>query len=127
MLFSSFGINYNSLPERFRKVRAPAVSFNSSCLLPCVVALMPHNSQFWASRMLYERDRARGNSHDAAQGSVIIRQQQASNKLCSDGTAASDELFSDGTAAQRAAAALPVMHVDIIKDDFWHTHPDVLA
>ena len=24
LLYSTFGINYNSLPERFRKVRAPA-------------------------------------------------------------------------------------------------------
>lgn len=48
------------------------------------------------------------------QGSVIIRQKKAKTRL-------------DGTAAQRAAAALPVLHVDIIKDDFWRTHPDVLA
>ena len=48
------------------------------------------------------------------QGSVIIRQKKA--KACPG-----------GPAAERAAAATPVLHVDIIRDTFWQTHPHVLA
>ena len=66
MLFTQFGVNYNELPERFKK------------------------------------------------GSVIIRRMQL---VCG-----SD---SEGTGKHRSAPA--VLHVDIIKDEFWQQNPELLA
>ena len=42
LLFTSFGINYNSLPERYRKVRTPAIQSAEPPPLLCELALMPH-------------------------------------------------------------------------------------
>ena len=51
------------------------------------------------------------------QGSVVIRHKQA----------AAAKPCSDGAAVTRTATVLPVLHVDIIKDDFWLEHPALLA
>ncbi|KAL4437020.1 hypothetical protein ABPG75_004159 [Micractinium tetrahymenae] len=68
LLFSRFGINYSTLPERFRK------------------------------------------------GSVVIRQRVTVQKQ-----------MPDGRTKQKERLEPVVLHCDIIRDDFWRQHPELLA
>ena len=76
LLFSTFGINYNDLPQRFRKVREPAPALRAALqaiarnacprpLLPCTTTLhLPGLGGCVAAG--HSEQRARGRQHGAA-------------------------------------------------------------
>lgn len=133
MLFSEFGVNYNSVPARFRKVAFPHLSSSVSVFggrsaslgarpraprgLPPReprrrVVSSPHPSlhvPFHARPM----PMAPGPS-PCPQGSTIIRLLQSTPVTRPDGSVG---------ARQRWVPS--VLHVDIIGDAFWQEHPEL--
>ena len=122
LLFSQFGLNYNTVPERFRKVRRPP--------RPALLRV-GHTDQCWCASWelrgfrglfigsLVEQNKGKYKQtykNGCPQGSVVVRQRVKHTKTAAD-----------GQQRERERLELCVLHCDIIKDAFWAERPELLA
>lgn len=112
LLHSRFGVNYNNLPEQFKKVGRACQVAGSSCALRllrgarrcCLSVASPALAQPCTGLL---------------QGSVVIRQQQQVDV---------GKQREDGTPVLRTRRVPVVLHCDIIRDEpFWASNPELLA
>ncbi|KAG9097063.1 tRNA-His guanylyltransferase, partial [Ceratobasidium sp. 392] len=102
ILFRDFKINYNALPERFKK---------GSVLVREVVDLAPDAITFSAQDIDETGAETPVVDETGTQDSITV----AAKPKC------------NSKKKQRAPpTVVRIIHVDIIKDDFWSAHPDIL-
>ncbi|ELU42918.1 Thg1 domain-containing protein [Rhizoctonia solani AG-1 IA] len=110
ILFSNYGINYNGLPERFKKgsvlVREPTLQVIQS-----------------ESPEVANPDRPKGNVNIADISDPAISSQNVHDVIPTKSE-------SKQIAKNKPKRALPnivrVIHVDIIKEEFWSARPELL-
>jgi len=95
LLFTTFGINYSTLPERFRKVRGYLRRF----------ALLHYPGGVLNSRL----------APRLLQGSVVVRTKAVEIRQ-----------RADGSVKEKEVVRPTVLHVDLIRDDFWLERPELL-
>lgn len=103
LLFNTFGINYNNLPQQFRKVWSWKV-----VLLPHCLYSNKWNNVNWHVLNI-------NASVLSLQGSVIIHSPKTIEKV-----------KDDGTLIERKVMRLQIFHEDIIRDAFWNNNPHLL-
>lgn len=106
LMFTRFGVNYNTLPEQFRKVCKGRVLRGVGACMMSVVSVV----------VLIHSARAAYTDVHPTQGTVLVWQQVVVPKTTREG----------GVVEKRKRVLQP-LHVDIIRDGFWNQHPHVLA
>ena len=133
LLFSQFGINYNNLPEIYRKGS---------------VLIWTPSDKASTSDQKHEKAEDSDKTTDKSQHSIVIEKANftddsrshdssgnSSSKSCNSTPAAATAIVvSLGTANDRGSRrskgkvkrVVEVLHVDIIGDKFWTEHADIL-
>ena len=111
LLFERFGINYNQLPEQFKKVRSRQHS-RTHCSVDtprAVTSRLPSSSA-------PAPNRPQTRECCCVQGSVVTWQ-----------ASAEEAPYSGARPLGKRKQVLTVQHVDLIQDAFWESNPDLLA
>ncbi|KAG9044801.1 tRNA-His guanylyltransferase [Tulasnella sp. UAMH 9824] len=114
ILHSQFGINYNSVDARFRKGSV------------VVKVLKPVEESQEASRSSGHSDTGASGSFDQGGSETEVGENDITAQKIQQRREKKEAKKAEKAAMKKREWILSVMHCDVIGDEFWRSHPDVL-
>lgn len=114
ILHSQFGINYNSVDARFRKGSV------------VVKVQKPVEKPNEASASSAQSDVEAGGSFDQGTPDTDVGEKDITAQKIQHRREKKEAKKAEKMAMRKREWVLSVMHCDVIGDDFWHSHPDIL-